>query len=139
MTVTLRVVRRGRPTGLRLKTAEDAFQVMRPKARGLDREYVWRLDLGSRDELLGCELVAIGSLTAAIVEPREVFKGAILGNAASIILCHSHPSQDVRPSRDDKKLTLRLGMIGHLMGIPLADHIILADDRYFSFKESGLI
>ncbi|MDO8756670.1 MAG: JAB domain-containing protein, partial [Elusimicrobiota bacterium] len=73
MITSLRVVRSGLPSRRIIRSAEDAYKVLRPLARGLDREHFWRLDLDSRRRLIGCELVSVGSLDTSIVHPREVY------------------------------------------------------------------
>jgi DNA repair protein RadC len=137
MLTSLRLVRQGRLTRRRILTAGDAYRVLRPLARGLDREHFWRLDLDSRGWLLGCEVVSVGSLDATIVHPREVFKGALLSNASRIMVAHNHPSQDSRPSSEDCLTTERLGLAGRLLGVDLVDHLILTDGGFFSFKSCG--
>ncbi len=82
-------------------------------------------------------LVSIGTLDASLVHPREVFREAAAGGAAAIVLFHNHPSGDPTPSREDEMLTRRLVGAGELMGIEVIDHLVLADTRYCSFKETG--
>lgn len=139
MRTTLRVVRTGLLPRLRVLSAADAYRILAPHARGLDREHFWRLDLDSRNGFLGCELVSIGSLDASIVHPREVFKGALLNNAARIMVAHNHPSHDLRPSGADRQITKQLLLAGCLLGVELVDHLIVAEDRYFSFRQAGLL
>lgn len=139
MITSLRIVRSGSPSRRFIRSAEDAYRVLRPLARGLDREHFWRLDLDSRRRLIGCELVAIGTLDAALVHMREVFKGALLNNAHSVIVGHNHPSRDARPSVEDRRITRQLQLAGCLLGVELADHVIATDDRYFSFKKAKLL
>lgn len=103
----------------------------------MDREHLVALHLNARNELISTETVSIGSLTAALVSPREVFKGAILANAAGIILAHNHPSGSQEPSPEDKETTKRIARAGDLMGIPLLDHLIVADSGFYSFRERG--
>lgn len=136
--VTLKVVRLGCPARLRIAEPRDAFRVLQPLARGLDREHFWRLDLDSRRRLLGCELVSVGCLDASIVHPREVFKGALLNNAHSILVAHNHPSHDLRPSQADRRTTKQLLFVSLMLQVDLVDHLIVGDDRYFSFKKAGL-
>jgi DNA repair protein RadC len=85
--------------------------------------------------------MSIGSLTASIVHPREVFKPAILANAAAVIPCHDHPSGSPFPSNEDWVLTARLVEAGKLLGINVLDHIIVGDgsQRYFSFADEGVL
>ena len=102
-----------------------------------DREHFVVLHLDVRNGLIGIETVSIGSLTATIVHPREVLKGALLCNSAGLIVAHNHPSGDSTPSPEDRDTTKRLSRAGEIMGIPLLDHIIIASDSYFSFKEKN--
>jgi DNA repair protein RadC len=84
--------------------------------------------------------ISRGTLDHTIVEPRDIFKAALLANARSIILGHNHPSGDAMPSAPDHALTARVASAGTLIGIPLVDHIIVTSDgRYTSFKERGLL
>jgi len=94
--------------------------------------------LDGKNQVLGFNVVSIGSLTAALVHAREVFKPAILGNAAAIILVHNHPSGDPEPSAEDQALTARLKQAGELLGIRVLDHVVIGDDgRHVSMAETG--
>ncbi|KKK59891.1 hypothetical protein LCGC14_3029820, partial [marine sediment metagenome] len=81
--------------------------------------------------------VAVGTLNAAIVHPREIFKIAIKANAAGLIVAHNHPSGDTNPSREDIALTRRLAEAGRILGIQFIDHIIIGDGCWLSMKEKG--
>lgn len=139
MDIRLRVLRHGRPSRRALRGGKAVFSYLRRRARGLDRECLWRIDLDSRMRPLGCELVSIGTLDASLAHPREIFKGALLNNAWKVVVAHNHPSQDPRPSAQDRELTRRLELCGQLLGVELADHVILTEDLYFSFREAGLM
>jgi DNA repair protein RadC len=104
-----------------------------------DREKFICLHLNTKNSLLSYEVVSVGSLNASLVHPRELFKGAILVNAASIILCHNHPSDDPEPSPDDVSLTKRLVESGNILGIPVVDHVIFSDKEFVSLKERGIL
>ena len=95
------------------------------------------LCLSTKHHVLGYHEVSRGTLDATLVHPREVFKAALLANAAAIILAHNHPSGDPSPSADDVQLTRRLVDAGALLGVDVLDHIIVGDGRYYSFKEAG--
>ena len=97
------------------------------------------LCLNTKNKIAGVHTVSIGSLSSSIVHPREVFKAAILNNAASIILMHNHPSGDPEPSREDIEITHRLVNAGNILGINVLDHIIIGDGRYISLKEQGMM
>ena len=85
------------------------------------------------------EIVSKGILNSSLVHPREVFKSAILQNAASVILAHNHPSGNPEPSSEDIVMTKQVIEAGKILGIPVQDHIIFADERYYSMAENGLI
>jgi DNA repair protein RadC len=103
------------------------------------KEHFLALHLNTRHIVVREELVSVGSLNTSIVHPREVFRQAILETAASLVLVHNHPSGDPSPSDDDIRITRRLAEAGELVGIPLVDHVILGDDRYYSFRASKLL
>jgi DNA repair protein RadC len=84
--------------------------------------------------------VSVGDLSSALVHPREVFKPAILSNAASVILAHNHPSGDPQPSPEDCAVTRRLQEAGQILGIEVLDHVIIGDaSRWASLREKGLM
>lgn len=104
----------------------------------LDREAFSVILVGARNQILRLLVVSVGTLTASIVHPREVFKPAIRQGAASLILVHNHPSGDPEPSDDDLALTKRLAKTGELLGIEVLDHVILgAGQRFLSLKNQG--
>jgi DNA repair protein RadC len=96
------------------------------------------LCLDTKNNVTGAFEVSRGTLNSSIVHPREVFKRAILNNAASIILLHNHPSGEPRPSHEDIRMTNRLDECGKLLGITVIDHVIYGDS-FYSFKEEGLL
>ena len=106
---------------------------------GLDREAGLVLALDARNRPIGCHVVSIGTLSASLIHPREVFKFAILANAAALIFAHNHPSGDPTPSKDDIELTRRLVNAGQLLGIEVIDALITGYDTLLSFKERGLL
>jgi len=104
-----------------------------------NREHFMILCLNVRNQINKIETISIGTLTASLVHPREVFKIAIENNSVQIILCHNHPSGETDPSEDDLKITRRLIEIGKIMGIEVIEHIIFTQDSYLSFREKNLI
>ena len=136
---TLRLVPSRRPATplLIIRDSSTAATVLRPFFAALDREQFLVACLDAKHAIIGVNVVSIGSLTLSIVHPREVFKAAILLNTAAIICAHNHPSGDPEPSSEDRVLTVRLRQAGELLGITVLDHIVLGDDRTFSFAEQG--
>jgi len=120
-----------------IRDSTGAAAALRPFFAGLDREQFLVACLDAKHAIIGVNVVSIGTLTLSIVHPREVFKPAILLNACGIIAAHNHPSGDPSPSAEDRVLTARLRQAGELIGIALLDHIILGDDRLYSFADFG--
>ncbi len=125
------------PPSSPLTTSVTAAALLRPLFAGLDREHFIVCGLDAKHGIIGVNIVSIGSLTLAIVHPREVFKPLILMNAAAWICAHNHPSGDVAPSEEDRVLTSRLRQGAELLGIRLLDHLILTDEHYYSFADQG--
>lgn len=121
----------------RITSPGDAVSLFRDYMGDLDREHFVLMGLNMKNEPVVLETVHIGSLSASIVHPREVFKSAILSNAACIMVCHNHPSDDCEPSGEDVSVTERLAQVGDLIGIPLLDHLIIGTEGYVSLKERG--
>jgi len=104
-----------------------------------DREKFICMHLNIKNQIISFEVVSTGSLTSSIVHPREVYKGAILSNSASVIFMHNHPSGDPEPSTDDIEITKRLEKAGNILGINVLDHIIVASSGFYSFRQHNLI
>lgn len=116
----------------------EAARMVRPLFEGADRELLVVLSMDQRNKPVAAEVVAVGGLSECVVDIRNLFKHAILANAAGIFLFHSHPSGEAVPSREDRAVTERASQAGEILGIPLVDHIILGDGQYFSFREERL-
>lgn len=110
-----------------------------PKMREKMKEEFWVIILNSSNKVIKEEKVSEGILNSSIVHPREVFKSAIAGNAASIILLHNHPSGNKEPSREDIMITKQMADAGKLLQIPVQDHIIIAGYKYTSLKVMGYL
>lgn len=103
------------------------------------KEFFKVLLLNAGCQVIGCAQVAEGGLNRMLVDVKNIFQVALLGNAASIIVAHNHPSGSVRPSMDDIELTEKIKRAGQLLQVQVDDHIIMTKDSYFSFNETGLI
>jgi len=95
--------------------------------------------LNSANKVVGYEVVSEGILNSSLTHPREVFRGAIVATAASVILAHNHPSDNIEPSQEDISITRQLVESGKILGIPVHDHIIFAGNSYTSLAERGLV
>lgn len=104
---------------------KHATAVLRELIGAKDREHFVVLHLSARNCISSAEIVSVGTLTGSLVHPREVFKGAILANAAALICGHNHPSGSASPSPEDTELRRRLTAAGELLGIPLLDFIVV--------------
>ena len=98
-----------------------------------------RSHINTANTLTGMHIASVGGLAASIVEPRQVFKAAVLANAAAVLLAHNHPSGNPEPSREDVAVTRQLVEAGKVMGIPVHDHLIITDHGHTSLAERGLM
>jgi len=121
-----------------IRMPEDVFKYLNEMKR-LKKEEFRGLYLNTRNKLLYEEIISIGTLTANLVHPREVFAPALEYLAVGLIVAHNHPSGDPAPSKEDIKLTQRLVEAGKIMGIDLLDHIVIGNNSFSSLKEMGVI
>jgi hypothetical protein len=126
----------GPAPGLELSRPEDVVPLLHDW-RLARREHFVGFYLNARNQLLLRELVSVGSLSASIVHPREVFTPAIARGAAGVIVAHNHPSGDPEPSPEDLAVTRRLADAGTLLGIELLDHVVIAERGFVSLKARG--
>src|SRR5215813_10423878 len=123
-----------------IRSSADASTLLHTYLADVDREHFVILLLNQKNRVTGVNMVSIGSLSASIVHPREVYKSAILSNAASIICGHNHPSTDCQPSKEDRAITARLVEAGRLLGVNVLDHVIISGTgKHFSFADANLL
>ena len=103
-----------------------------------EKEHFWAFGLTTNNRIKYIDLVTLGTLNESLVHPRETFRLAVLKGANCLIVCHNHPSGDLKASKDDIEITERLKKAGDILGIKLLDHIIVGDG-YYSFQNEGLI
>ncbi len=115
----------------------DAANYLMNKLRHETHEKFFVVLLNTKNRVIRVKQIAEGSLSSAVVHPREVFSVAVNAHAASILVSHNHPSGDPYPSQEDRKLTHVLEEAGNLLGIPLLDHVVIGDGIWYSFKEHG--
>ena len=127
------------PTRDQVRSPADAAVVLAEYFADRDREEFVVAFLDTANTLTGLHVASVGGLAASIVEPRQVFKAAVLANAAAVLLAHNHPSGNPEPSREDVAVTRQLVEAGKVMGITVHDHLIITDHGHTSLAERGLM
>ncbi len=115
----------------------EVYQLLMSELRDRDTEQFKVLFLNSRNEILGDKILFTGTIDSSPVYPREVIRQAISHGATSIIIVHNHPSGSPEPSRHDREITDKILQAARMMDIKLADHIIIGDNRFYSFAQTG--
>jgi DNA repair protein RadC len=128
-----------REPGGRIRSAHDVYDHLYLRMRDLKQEEFHVLLLDTQHCLRRDVIVSIGTLDTSLVHAREVFHPAIAEAAAAVVLVHNHPSGESAPSPADRGVTETLAKAGRLLGIPVRDHVIIGERRYFSFREEGLL
>ena len=123
----------------KIEGPEDVARYASPLLRFEQKEHFLVMLLDVRNRVLALPTVSIGSLTASVAHPREIFREAIRYSAANMILIHNHPSGDPTPSREDVQITKQMMKAGDIMGIPVLDHVIIAGDGFLSLKEADCL
>jgi len=121
---------------LRFSSPQQVYELFRDLSLE-SKEYFVCLHLNAKHGILCFDRVAVGTLESSLIHPREVFKGALLSSAGSIVIVHNHPSGDPAPSQEDREVTRRLVGAGKLLGVPVLDHVIIGERSYYSFQETG--
>ena len=121
----------------KIDSATAIYELMHPKMQDLDVEEAWILLLNQNYKLIKAERVSHGGITGVSVDVRILMREAILNNATVLAFCHNHPSNSLRPSRDDDQLTQNIRKACDIMRIHLLDHVIITDGAYYSYHEMG--
>jgi DNA repair protein RadC len=124
---------------LKVVTSSDVAAIFKPLLSDLSHEEFWVLLLNRNNLVIDKMLVSQGGLSGTVIDVRIILKSAIEKLASSIVLCHNHPSGNLIPSEADKDITKKIKEAGKHMDIPVIDHLIIANDLYFSFADEGLI
>ncbi|MBI4785854.1 MAG: hypothetical protein HY782_02270, partial [Chloroflexi bacterium] len=132
--------RSGKPfeEALLIKSPRDAYEFFRLEMENLEQEQLRTIQLNTKSRILSASMIYQGALDNVTVRIAEVFRPAILHNAAFIIVAHNHPSGDSSPSPEDISLTTELVRAGHLLGIEVVDHLVIGRGNFVSLKERGL-
>jgi DNA repair protein RadC len=122
----------------KIMTSKDSFLVFKPFLSDLPHEEFWVLLLNAGNKIMVFKRISEGGISGTVVDAKIIFKFAIEYLASKIVLCHNHPSGDPKPSNADILLTKKLRESGKMLGINVADHIIIGDRCYFSFADEGM-
>ncbi|MBK9290140.1 MAG: DNA repair protein RadC [Bacteroidetes bacterium] len=122
-----------------IRSSRDAFESIYALASDLSFEKFWIILLDQANQILRIAEISEGGLTGTVADPKKIFRLALEIGATNIILCHNHPSGQLRPSQADTQLTEKIFSAGKLLDINVLDHIIVGHDNYFSFADQGLM
>ncbi|MBP2644681.1 MAG: repair protein RadC [Firmicutes bacterium] len=122
-----------------ISTPQSVCDLLMPRLRYESKEKFIAVLLSTKNHVLATPTVSVGTLTASLVHPRELFREAINYSAAAVILVHNHPSGDPTPSREDITITRKILEAGKLLDILVLDHVIIGDGKYVSLKEQGIL
>jgi len=129
---------------IKIGNSDDIYSVMqrillRENKVDRNREHLWTISLDTKNKILNIELVSMGTVNQTLVEPMEVFSIPLQKRAVQIVVVHNHPSGEVKPSAADKDITNKLIQVGKIMNVPVIDHLIITENTYYSFANSGLL
>jgi DNA repair protein RadC len=122
-----------------ITSSNDAFEQMYATTADLNYEKFWIMLLDQANKVIRIVEVSEGGITGTIADPKKIFKVALEGNACNIILCHNHPSGQLKPSEADIKITEKLKRSGEIIDIKVLDHLIIGIDGFFSFADEGIL
>lgn len=129
---------------IKILNSDDIYGIMqrillREEKIDQGREHFWVIGLENNNRLLFIELISLGTINKTLVEPMEVFSFALQKRAVKIILCHNHPTGELKPSDNDKDITDRLIQVGLIVNTPVTDHLIVSEKSYLSFADTGIL
>lgn len=123
----------------KITSSKDVFDILKPILIDLPFEEFWLLILNRANLVIKKEMISRGGVSGTVVDTKIIFKAAIENYASSIIICHNHPSGNLKPSEADIRITKNIKEAGKLMEIPLLDHLIVAETGFYSFADEGML
>ncbi|UII31025.1 DNA repair protein [Fulvivirga ulvae] len=137
-------VRLSQEQKIKVLNSEDLYKVMQQvllRENKIDRnkEHFWVVCLASNNQILLIELISLGTVNQTLVEPMEVFSFALQKRAVQIIMVHNHPSGELKPTQSDIEVTDKMLAIGKFVNVPVIDHLIITEEKYYSFVDSGML
>lgn len=122
----------------KITTSKDVYELMRPSMMDLPHEEFWMLMLNRANSVIKKELISRGGIAGTVVDSKLIFKTALENYTCSIIICHNHPSGNLKPSEQDIKITKNIKEAGKIMEIQLLDHLIITENGFYSFADEGI-
>ncbi len=122
-----------------ISCSRDAFEIMEPIIGDLSHEEFWLILLNRGHRIQRTVCISEGSVSGTVADPKKIFKLALENNASALILCHNHPSGQLRPSSNDQRITRKCKEAGLFLDLPVLDHLIVAGGHFFSFADEGMI
>lgn len=122
-----------------IKSSNDVFELFHPIINDLTHEEFWILLLNQSNKVITKQKISQGGIAGTVIDVRIILKKALDNMATSIILSHNHPSGNLQPSKADIDITTKMLKAGNVLDIPVLDHIIVADNHYFSFADEGMM
>ncbi|MBC7426446.1 MAG: DNA repair protein RadC [Bacteroidia bacterium] len=119
--------------------SKDSYNLLRYKMEGLYHEEFWVITLSRANKVINEHKISEGGMTGTVADPKRIFSTALNDNACSVILCHNHPSGNLKPSQEDINLTKKLREGGKMLDIVVVDHIIIGEKGYYSFADEGMM
>lgn len=126
-------------TRKKIVSSRDAFELLHPIVSDNNYEEFWIVTLNRGNVIKRTHKISEGSMAGTVADPKKIFKIALEDNASSVILCHNHPSGNRNPSKNDHEITRKCKAVGLSLDLPVLDHIIIAEDTYFSFADEGVL
>ena len=123
----------------KITSSKDVFDILNPILIDLPFEEFWLLILNRANLVIKKEMISRGGVSGTVVDTKIIFKAAIENYASSMIICHNHPSGNLKPSEADIRITKNIKEAGKLMEIPLLDHLIVAENGFYSFADEGML
>jgi DNA repair protein RadC len=127
------------PKRERIISSKEVVEIFQPMLGDNVHEEFWILFLNRANMIISKKQISSGGMAGTVVDPKIIFKAALDEKASSIILCHNHPSGNIQPSEEDKKLTKKIIEAGKVLEIAVLDHVIVAHSGFFSFADEGLL
>lgn len=122
-----------------IRSSKDAYEYLYAEVADLDYEKFWILLLDQANNVIRSMEVSEGGVSGTVADPKKIFRLALEGNASNIILCHNHPSGQLKPSDADLRITDKLKKSGEMIELKVLDHIIIGHDKYYSFADEGIL